>query len=123
MVDFYGHPIGQAIIFCRCVFFFILLLSFFFPQLFSAVADWMSTVLPHMICLSTNLECRSEMCCTRLAEIQDAKYRQNIRHLSTIPVAYHTNLSGDVLATKACIDNTEKKLVKQQYGELQSANG
>jgi len=40
----------------------------------------MSAILPHMVCLSANLECRSEMCFARLAEIQDAKNR----HFSTI---------------------------------------
>ena len=55
------------------------LLSIFFllfPCLISAVGDWMSTIGPyfHTWCgLSANLECRSEMYCTRLAEIQDAK--------------------------------------------------
>jgi len=34
--------------------------------------------------LSANLECRSETCCTGLAEIQDAKSRQQNRHLGTI---------------------------------------
>jgi len=36
------------IIFCSCGFY---LLSFFFPRLFSVVRDWMSTILPHMMCL------------------------------------------------------------------------
>ena len=35
---------GQAIIFLSCGFFFYL-----FSRLFSAVADWMSTILPHMV--------------------------------------------------------------------------
>jgi len=56
--------IGQAIIFLPCDFYLL-----FFPRLISAVGDWMSTILPH----SANLECMSEMCCTRLSEIQDAK--------------------------------------------------
>jgi len=44
------------------------LLSSFFARLISAVADWMSTILPHMVwSYSANLECRSEMCCMRLA--------------------------------------------------------
>jgi len=55
--DLYG--IGQTIIFLSCGFF----LSFFFPRLISAAADWMSTILRYM----ANLECRSEMCCKRLA--------------------------------------------------------
>jgi len=68
---------------------------------------WMSTTLDVyytiFYCMSTtwcglsaNLECRSEMCCTRLAEIQDA------------------DLSSYIFATKACIDN-RKNVVKQQY--------
>jgi len=28
---------------------FYLLLSFFIPRLISATADWMSTILPHMV--------------------------------------------------------------------------
>ena len=43
---FYGRPIGQAILFSYCGFFF---LSSFFPRLLSAVADWMSTILLHMM--------------------------------------------------------------------------
>jgi len=37
---------GADIIFLPCGFF----LSFFFPRLISAAADWMSTVLLHMVC-------------------------------------------------------------------------
>ena len=40
--------IGQAIIFLPCGF-YLLLLSFCFPRLISAVGDWMSTILPHMM--------------------------------------------------------------------------
>jgi len=36
------------------------LLSSFFPRRISAVGDWMSTILPQMVCLSANLGCRSE---------------------------------------------------------------
>ena len=64
----------------------------------SQIFYWMSTILPlHAWCgLSANLECRSEMCCTRLSEIQDAY------------------LSSYIFATKACIDN-RKNVVQQQY--------
>jgi len=55
--------------------------------------------------LSVNLRCRSETCCTRLAEIQDAKDR----HLGTIAQLS----SGCIFATKAYIDN--RKHGKQQY--------
>ena len=55
---------------------------------------------------SANLECRSEMCCTRLAENTGCKKS---------PSAHcRTTLSGYIFATKARIDNW-KKLVKQQY--------
>ena len=56
-----------------------------FPRLISAVADWMSTILPHMMWpYSANLECRSEMCCTRLAENTGRKKSRKIRHLGII---------------------------------------
>jgi len=45
---FLWPPTGQAIIFCSCGF-YLLLVSSFFPRLISAVADWMSTILPHMM--------------------------------------------------------------------------
>ena len=49
------YVIGQAVIFLPCGFFFYLLLLSFFPRLISAVADWMSTILPHMVnLLSSN---------------------------------------------------------------------
>jgi len=41
------YVIGQTIIFSSCRLFFFLL--FFFPRLMSAVADWMSAILPHMV--------------------------------------------------------------------------
>ena len=52
----------------------------------------------HTCGLSANLECKSEMRCTRLAEIQDAKNRQKS------PSAHHrTTLSGCIFATKVCM--------------------
>jgi len=54
----------------------LLLLLLFFPRLIWAVADLSYF---HTWCgLSANLGCRSETCCTRLAEIQDAKRSQKI---------------------------------------------
>jgi len=71
---------------------------FLFPRLFSAVADWMSIILPHMMCLSANLGCRSETRCT-----------QKLHKKS--PSAHHrTTLSGYIFATKAHIDNRKKLL-------------
>jgi len=57
--------------------------------------------------LSANLECRSEMLCTRLAENTG---RGNYAKKS--PSAHHcTNLSSYVFATKAGIDNRKKNLL------------
>jgi len=42
------YGIGQTIIFSSCGY-FCLLSSSFFPRLISAVGDWMSTILPHMV--------------------------------------------------------------------------
>jgi len=63
---------------------FYLLSSFFIPRLISAAADWMSTILLHMAWPSANLECRSEMCCWRLAANTGRKKVAKNRHLSTI---------------------------------------
>jgi len=76
------YGIGQTIIFLPCGFF--LLSFFFFPRLISPAADWMFTILLHIWCgLSANLECRSEMCCRRLAGNTGRKNDAKNRHLST----------------------------------------
>jgi len=45
------YVIGQAVIFCPVVsvYLTIFLSFFFFPRLISAAADWMSTILRHMV--------------------------------------------------------------------------
>jgi len=58
---------------------------------------------------SANLECRSEMCCTWLAENAGPKKSSKIRHLSTI-----AQICRAIFATKVCIGN-RKKIIKQQY--------
>jgi len=64
--------IGQTVIFLPCGFFF-LLLSFFQRSEIGCLPYF------HTWCgLSANLGCRSEMCCTRLAEIQDTKMMPKI---------------------------------------------
>jgi len=44
----------------------------------------MSTILSHTVCLSANLECMSEMCCTRLDGNTKRKNDAKNRHLRTI---------------------------------------
>jgi len=107
-----GHYIF-ALWFLSSIFFFL-----FLPRLISAATDWMSTILLH--------ECRSEMCCSRLAaNTGRKKSRQN-----SSSGHHRTTSSGYICATKAHIDNP-KKLVKQQYvlymsqqyGELRPTSG
>jgi len=43
------YGIGQTIIFSSCRLFYLSSVFLFFPRLFSAAADWMSAVLPHMV--------------------------------------------------------------------------
>jgi len=115
LVGFYSRPIGQAIIFCSCGFYLL------FLSIFLAYSQRSQTAcLPYFRTwcgLSANLACRSEMCCTQLAEIQDAKISQK-----SPSVHYRTNLSSYIFRTKAFIDNREK-LVKQQYLLMSSQYG
>ena len=94
--------IGQIIIFSSCFF----LSSSFFPRLISA---WEIGCLPYFRTwcgLSANLECRSKMSCTWLAENTGCKSRQKS------PSRHHrTTLSGYIFATKARIDNRKKNLL------------
>jgi len=55
-----------------------------------------------MVCLSANLECRFEMCCTRLAGNTGRKKSSFWHH--------RTTLSGYIFGTKACIDNRKNLL-------------
>ena len=66
--------------------FILWFLSSFFPRLISAVGDWMSTILWHMVWStpSVNLECRSETCCARLAGNTGRKKVAKNRHLGII---------------------------------------
>jgi len=102
-----------------------LLLSSFSPRLISAAADWMSTILSHMVwpwCIyNAGLKCAA---CGSL-KIQVEKIIKN-----SPSGHHHTTLSDCIFAIKAHIDD-RKKLVKQQcllhmssqYGELRPING
>ena len=84
----------------------------FFPCLISAVED---LCLPyfHTWCgLSTTLGCRSETCCTQLAENTGCKNRQKFAICDS--AHHHTTLSSYIFATKASIDNRKKKLLNSK---------
>ena len=98
----------------RYIFALWFLLSFFFssPNLSHRRLDVCHIYFHTWDGLSANLRCRSETCCTRLAQnttLQDAKKSPKS------PSGHHrTTLSGYIFATKTHIDN-RKKIVKQQY--------
>ena len=73
-----GRPSGWALA-------HILVLLSFFPRLISVVADWMSTIPRHMMSpYSATLECRSEMCCSRLAANTGRKKSPSRHHCTTL---------------------------------------
>jgi len=120
------YGIGQTIYIFML--WFVLSFFFFFPRLISAAADWMSAILPHMVwpCLSANLRCRSETCCTRLTENTGRKKVAKNRHLGTI-----AQLCRAVSSQLRHVSTIGNKLVKQQYvlhmspqyGELRPTSG
>ena len=99
----------------------------FVPRLISAAAHWMSTILPHMVWPW----CKFRMQVWNVLHAARWKYMtQKGRQKS--PSGHHrTTLSGYMFATKACIDNWKKELVKHQYllhmspqyGELRPTSG
>jgi len=96
------YVIGQAIIFLPCGFFY---LSIFFssPNLSRCRLD-----VYHTWCgLSTNLRCRSETCCTRLAKSTGHK-----KIAKNSPSGHHrTTLSGYIFATKGTYRQSGKNLL------------
>ena len=99
------YVIGQAIIFLPCGFF---LLSFFFYS-----SPNLSRCLPYFYTWrgpSANLECRCEMCCSRLAAITGRKKVAKNRHLGTI-----AQLCRAISSQLRHVSTIGKKLVKQQY--------
>jgi len=87
------------------IFMLWLLLSSFFFLAYSQWSDIGCVPYAHTWCgPSVNLECRSEMCCTRLAENTGHKKVAKNRHLGH----HRTTLSGYIFATKALIDSRKK---------------
>jgi len=107
-----AHSNGQAIRFYSCGYH---LLSFFFFLFSSPILSRqrldVNHISTHVVSLIANLECMSEMCCTRLAENTGRKNYAKNRHLR---MHHRTTFSGYIFATKARIVN-RKKLIKQQY--------
>jgi len=95
--------------FLPCGFFF-LSSSFVFPRLLSAVADWMSTILRHMVWPWWEFRMQA----WNVLHAARWKYRTQ-KIAKNLPSVHHcTTFSGYIFAAKARIDNW-KKVVKQQY--------
>jgi len=80
----YGRPAQQmrTLYFCHVSFFFLVFSS---PNLSVRRLDVYHRLYFHTWCgISANLECRSEMYCTQLAKIQDAKKSPKNCHIGTI---------------------------------------
>jgi len=106
-----AHGNGQVIMFYSCGFIHSLLLSFFFfPRLFSAVAEWISTILLHMIWPL----CEFRMQVWNVLHAARWKYRtqklRKNRHLRTMAQ----------LCQAIC---SQLRHMFPQYGELRSTNG
>ena len=102
------YVIGGPLYFCPVVsfFFYLLLLSSFFssPNLSGRRSDVYTWRGP-----SVNLECRSEMYCTRLAANAGPKKVAENRHLGTVPL-----ICRAISSQLRHVSTIGKKLVKQQ---------
>ena len=89
------------------ILFLLLSSSFLFPRLISAVGDWMSAILPHMMWP----QCEFRMQVWNVLHVARWKYRtQKSRQI--LPSRHRrTTLSGYIFATKARIDNRKKNLL------------
>jgi len=109
LVTGYGRHMeyGRPLYFRPVVSFFFFFLPSFFPSpnLSGHRLDVCHTST-HGCGLSANLECRSEMYCTRLAENAGCKKSPSGHHRTTLP--------GYIFATKA-VSTIRKKVVKLQY--------
>jgi len=100
------HMVGQKLISC-CFFFFFL--SFFLAYYQPSEIGYLPYF--HTWCgHSANLGCRSETCCTRLAENTGRKKSPKIRHLRTI-----VQLCRAISSQLRQILTIGNKLVKQEY--------
>ena len=75
-----------------------------FPRLITAVGDWMSTILPHIVWPY----CKFTMHVWNV--LHEARWK--IQDAKKSPLWHHcTTFSGCIFATKACIDNRKKNLL------------
>jgi len=78
---------------------------FFFPRLISAVADWMSAILLHMV-----WPCEFRTHVWNMLQTARWTYRTQKWRKKSPSAHHHTSLSGYIFAKKACINNRKKML-------------
>jgi len=79
----------------------------FFPRLISAIADWMSTMLLHMVWSS----CKFRMQVWNVLHAARWEYMTQKIAKNSQSGPHRTNLSGYIFATKARIENRKKNLL------------
>jgi len=119
------YGIGQAIIFYPVVSssFFFFLSSF--PLAYSQPSNTGCLPYFHTWCgLGANLECRSEMCCTRLTENTERKNYTKNRHLRTIAQLCRA-ISSQLRHVLTIGKKFKQQYIPQspQYAELRLTNG
>ena len=103
------------IILLSCGFFYR---HFLFPHQISAVANWMSTILLHMVWP----ECEFKMQVRNVLHAVCQKCRTQ-KTAKNSPSAHHcTNLLGYIFATKARIDNRKKNLLNSNISPTHPHN-
>ena len=109
--NFYGRPMqqGRPLYFCPVVSSSFFFFFFFFPRLISAVAEWMSTILLHMVWPY----CEFRMQVWNVLHAARWKYRTQIDAKKSPSGHHRTTLSGWIFARH--VSTIGKELVKQQY--------
>jgi len=100
----------RTLYFCPVVSFYI----FFIHRLISSVADWMSTILRHVMWPW----CEFRMHVWNVLHAAPWKYRTQ----KITACAPSHNLSGYIFGTKACIDNRKKNLLNSNTSSTCPAN-
>jgi len=90
----------------------------FFPHLISAAADWMSTILRHIM----RPWCEFRMQVSNVLQAARWKYRMQ-KWCKKSPSEHHrTTLSVYIFPTKACIDNRKKNLLSSNISSRRPHN-
>jgi len=102
----------------RTLYFADVVSFFFFPRLFSAIGDCISTVRPHMMWPY----CEFRMHVWNVLHAARWKYRTRKLRQKSLSVHYRTTLSGSIFASKTWVDNRKKNLLNSNISSTCSHN-